>query len=73
MAVIGQILNIKSENVTNILTQSYNHSDIYNKVLEIKKNTLTVCQVQTLSYQKRQQNTITVQEKIKIKRRGENR
>lgn len=41
VAVIGQILNIKIENVTNIVTQLYNHSDIYNKVLEIKKNTLT--------------------------------
>lgn len=41
MAVIGQILNIKIENVTNTMTQLYNHSDIYNKVLEIKKNTLT--------------------------------
>lgn len=37
MAVIGQILNIKIVNVTNTVTQLYNHSDIYNKVLEIKK------------------------------------
>lgn len=41
MAVIGQILNIKIENVTNIMTQLYNHSDIYNTLLEIKENTLT--------------------------------
>lgn len=41
MTVIGQTLNIKIENVTHIVTQSYNHSDIYNKVLEIKENTLT--------------------------------
>lgn len=27
--------------MTNIMTQLYNHSDIYNKVLEIKKSTLT--------------------------------
>lgn len=27
--------------MTNIVTQLYNHSDIYNKVLAIKKNTLT--------------------------------
>ena len=41
MAVIGHILNIKIENVTNSVTRLYNHSDIYNKVLEIKKNILT--------------------------------
>lgn len=33
--------HIKIVNVTNIMTQLYNHSDIYNKVFEIKKNTLT--------------------------------
>lgn len=41
MAVKGQILNIKIENVTNIMTQLYNHSDIHNKAVEIKKTTLT--------------------------------
>lgn len=39
--VKGQILNIKIENVTNIMTQLYNHSDIHNKAVEIKKTTLT--------------------------------
>lgn len=41
MAVKGQILNIQIENVTNIMTQLYNHSDILNKAVEIKKTTMT--------------------------------
>jgi hypothetical protein len=41
VAIIGQVQNIRSENMTSIMTQWNNHNDIYNKVLEIKKNTLT--------------------------------
>lgn len=73
MAVIGHILNIKIENVTNIVTRLYNHSDIYNKVLEIKKNILTRMSSADTFISKRD-NKIQLQYRKNIfKRRGENR
>lgn len=68
---MGQILNIKTEKVTNIMTQLYNYSDIYNKVLEIKKNTLTRVSSADTFISKETKNTITVWEEKFLKEKRE--
>lgn len=68
---MGQILIIKIEKVTNIMTQLYNYSDIYNKVLEIKKNTLTRVSSADTFISKETKNTITVWEEKFLKEKRE--